>query len=291
MLVTRPQAFIMLLIGAVMFAMINALPAPKSTDLVTIDHSLQLVERLPSRPYWTIRTEQMNAFVVSGTCIAGGCGVAINTVAGGVVEILVGVIYGILSFGNNYGPIDAARDAATGNVRRGLLDLDPLDLLEYTRFLDLVDELGGDNDVDELIAFGAGRSNTATMYTAEGPVLAERKQVIHPVKRDMRNVVRLRTQPRSNGKRQTTYGIEAYYQEAKEDYEYPPDRGWVQDTGGTIGNQIYDDTLEANSGDVCIKLVNYLGNTAYTYMKYDGTDDNEQYDQVFGCENEEYPPE
>jgi len=283
----------MLLIGAVMFAMIDAHPAPKSTDLVAIDYSVELVERIPSRPYWTIRTEQMNAFVVSGTCIAGGCGAAINVVAGGVVEILVGVIYGILSFGNDYGPIDAVRDAAAENVRRGLLDLDPSIIGEYNKFLDLIDELGGDNDIDELISFGSGRSNTATMYTAQGPILAERKQIIHPVKRDMRSVIRLRTAPRpgANGKRQTTYGIEAYYQEAQEEYEYPPDRGWVQETGGTIGNQIHADTVESNSGDVCVKLVNYLGNTAYTYMKYDGTEDNEQYDQVFGCENEEYPPE
>lgn len=290
MIVTRSLAMSMFLAGVVMFAMIGAIPTPQSTELVTVDYSVALVERFPSRPYWTIRTEQMNAFVVAGTCIAGGCGAAINTVAGGVVEIFVGVIYGILSFGNNYGPIDAARNAGTG-VRRGLLDLDPAVLLEYTKFLNLVDELGGNNDIDELISFGSGRSNIATLNTAQGSILAERKQVVHPVKRDMRSVIRLRTQPRPNGKRQTTYGIEAYYQEAKEDYEYPPDRGWVQETGGTIGNEIYYDTLDSNSGDVCVKMVNYLGNTAYTYMKYDGTEDNEQYDQVFGCENEEYPPE
>jgi hypothetical protein len=60
----------------------------------------------------------------------------------------------------------------------------------------------------------------------------------------------------------------------------------VGGTGNYTGRAVHEHTVESITSDVCMKLVNDQSATAFAYIKYDGTMDNEEFDLVFGSENE-----
>jgi hypothetical protein len=78
--------------------------------------------------------------------------------------------------------------------------------------------------------------------------------------------------------------MEGFFHE-ESDYGYPPDQGWVGETAQAIGKGIHDNQQE---GNMCMKTVNFDGATSYSYIRFDGTPDNEEYDNVFGCDYANY---
>lgn len=255
----------------------HALPAPMSTEVATINPHHELATRFPDWPgkSWRLYTYHAEVYWKAGGCIALGCYNGGDVKASEGVGIATGILYGIAAFGKSFLPEDYR---PWDKRQRG-------HSAEWDRFLDMMDDGGLNDELPSFIEFHDHERDQFTFHTKSADLDVSRLQVMHPVKRSMENLIRIRTRPQYGLKRQEGYyGIEAFFQE-ESDYGYPPDRGWVGETAEAIGNSISENQVE---GDMCMKMVNFDGATSYSYIRYDGTPDNEEYDNVFGCDQAPY---
>jgi hypothetical protein len=256
---------------------IHALPAPISTEVATINPDHELAKRIPSwGQTWRVFAFNAEIYWKAGGCIALGCyqGGDVNSAEG--VGIATGIIYGVAAFAKSFLP----EEWRPGQPyrRRG-------ENADWDKYLNLVEDAGLSDDLPLLLEFQEHHRDQVTFHTKYADLDVSRLQVMHPIKRSMENIIRIRTHPDQGSKRQEAYyGIEAFFHE-ESDYGYPPDRGWVGELANTVGNSISEHQGE---GDMCMKMVNFDGATSYSYIRYDGTPDNEEYDNVFGCDVASY---
>jgi len=252
-----------------------------STEVAIINPNHELAERAPEWLGATWRVFAYNAEVVFkvGGCVSVACYQGGNVEAAQGFGIATGILYGIAAVGNSFLPKDYRPG---GNRRRG-------ESLEWDKFVDLAEDAGLSDDLPALIEFHARDRDQVTFHTKYADLEVSRLPVIHPVKRSLEHVIRIRTRPDHRvggvGKRQEGfYGMEAFIHE-ESDYGYPPDRGWVGETAQLIGDSITEHQTE---GDMCMKMINFDGATSYSFIRYDGTPDNEEYTDVFGCDQANY---
>lgn len=267
--------------------MINALPAPISTEVAILEPNQELVrleheleKRIPEwvGTSWRVFAYNAEVYWKAGTCAGLGCYQAGNVEAAQGIGIATGILYTIAAVGKSFLP----DDYRPGARRRG-------ENAEWDKYLNLVEDAGLSDDLPALLDFHDHARDQVTYHTQWADLEVSRLQVMHPVKRSMENLIRIRTRPGSElagqQKRQEGYyGIEAFIHE-ESDYGYPPDRGWVGELANDIGNSISEHQTE---GVMCMKMINFDSATSYSYIQYDGTPDNEEFDQVFGCDQVNY---
>jgi hypothetical protein len=257
---------------------IHALPTAVSSEVATIDPNNELAVR--AIPQWLGTSSKIFAYNADVYLKVGACVSTLCYQAGDVQEakgvgIAFAILYGIASIGKSLLPADYR---PSGPARRG-------ESTDYERFVGLIEDGDATDDLPLLLDFHDKIQDQVTLHTKWTNIEMTRLSVMHPVKRSMENIIRVRIPPGDLSKRQEGfYGMEAFFQE-QSDYGYPPDRGWVGETANAIGQGINERQTE---GNMCMKMVNYDGATSYTYIRYDGTPDDETYDNVFGCDYANY---
>jgi hypothetical protein len=294
---SRSYLFLGVLAALLLLITIHARPYPISTELAVIDKHYEVEvydQELAKRQLARLKYIFFNngeTILKAGACIALGCYQNGDTKAAEGVSIATGILSVIAAIGKSWTDFDARVPALLpgGGGRRSLADLDLASDADWMRFTQEIDNVGLHDDLQDLYDFTTGHMNQMTMHAPSGDIQVERRQVLHPIKRDMRSVVRLKVNPvvGAFGKRQEGYyGIEAFITE-ESDYGYPPDNGWLGEAAGQIGEGIHDYHTEGAT-DMCMKITNFDGATSHSYLKYDGTPDDEQFDSVFGCDTTDY---
>jgi hypothetical protein len=296
---SRSYLFLGVLAALLLLITIHARPYPISTELAVIDkhyevevYDQELAKRQLARLKY-IFFNNGDAILKAGACMALGCYQNGDTKAAEGIGIVTGLLSLIASVGKSWTDFDIPAPPllpvpGTGR-RRSIAELNLSGNTEWLRFTYEIDNVGLHDDLQDLYDFSSGHMDQMIIHAPSGDVQVERRQVVHPIKRDMRSVVRLKVHPivEEFGKRQEGYyGIEAFVAE-ESDYGYPPDNGWLGEAANQIGNGVHDYHTEGAS-DMCVKITNFDGAVSHTYMKYDGTPDDEQFDSVFGCDTTDY---
>jgi hypothetical protein len=178
--------YLLALLGAIIA--IYAIPTPVTKEVATIDFNHELAERVEI-PQWFGRTARVYAYNANvwfkmGMCIAGVCYQAGDVKETKSVGIATAIIYGIAAVGKSLLPADYK----PGERRRGGND-------NYDRFLNIVKDGEATDDLPLLLDFHNHARDQVTFHTKWTNVEMTRLQVMHPVKRSMENVIRVRIPP------------------------------------------------------------------------------------------------
>lgn len=279
---------------------VQSLPSPRSTDLdvrggpyALVDYR-HILEARENR-WWYIFTQNANIILASGTCLGGVCAAAGKGTEGIAVGAISVVLALISAGGKSYSDFDARVAAAAADAIGARDTIESEANMYRDRFIAACDKAGLHDSLPLMLEFGNRTLDQVDLDTPWGHVHAQRRQVVHPIKRDMRSVIRIKvpaapTYDKTGNlvKRQDGefYGIEGYVQEDS-DYGYPPNNGWLDETAQAAGKGMHEYHM-SGAVDMCAKIENYDTATAYAYFMYDGTEDNEQFDQVFGCDTFDY---